>query len=308
MATAVFQSLADNWDQAIANGVSQTVSLALQANATQLTTMLTIFVIFLGVLTAFGRVTWTAFIFAMSRASMVSLLLTAAYFNQFIQDPAMNTIPRWIAQSVAGAGGPKAGPQQFDQLRDQVIARQATILQQSTGLTMIAERFETAIIVWLIEAELALSFILWEFSRGMMGLLVATAPFIIGLFLFETTRSIATNLGGAAMTLLVMQLMLSILLQLEIDADSTFMQTALGEGGVDVQIDNLASIFVFFLFGVVMTILIPTTAAQIGSGMIPSAAPLSSAPMRGAAAAGREAARGGVAVARGATRLVRGER
>ena len=285
-AIPVFATIAAQYDNAIATGVTQTVSTALQANATVLTSLLTIFVIILGCLTMFGRVSMAEFTFAMSRAAIISLLLTATYFNQFIQEPAMNTIPNWIAQSMGS--GAANGPQQFDQLRSDVITHEAAILQQATGFTMIAERIETGLITLLIVVELGLSFILWELARGLMGLLIATAPFLIGLYLFNATRSIALNLAGGVVTVLIMQLMLSVMVSIEISADNAFMQMASTGGGVDVQIDVMINIAVFFFFGVVMTVLIPTIAARIGGGVVPNVGGLVSTPLRALSRLGRK--------------------
>ena len=190
----VFTALANRWDQLIATGVSATAGNAIAANATLFGSMLTLYIIISGCLTMFGRMSMQEWVFGATRVAAISLLLTAAGFSQYISRPLQTDIPDWIAQSTSGSVTTTTAPQQFDALRNAVVARKAMILQQDSGFAYIGERLECGFITLCILIELAVSFFIWEFARGMIGFIVAVAPFLLRLyFCFKrrgTSRSI----------------------------------------------------------------------------------------------------------------------
>jgi hypothetical protein len=61
---------------------------------------------------------------------------------------------------------------------------------------------------------------------------------------------------------------------------------------VEVQLDAMKNIALFFLFGMVMTVFLPVLAGRIGHGVLPGVAPLVASPLRIAESAGRAARRG----------------
>jgi hypothetical protein len=290
MATQLYQSLAANWDAAIATGLTQTVQASIQANATQLNAAISLWLIMSGVATMFGKMTFQEWVFGASRAAFIGILLTAAGFSTWIQTPLMTTIPNWIAQNVNGGGMVTTGPQQFDMLRDLIVAREAAILQQTSGSwspTEAMQSLRASWATWWICLELTVSFGIWEGARGMMGVIVATAPFLLFFYMWQTTRHIALNIGGAALALLVLDVMLSVLLSLAVNADVAFTNQAVG-GGVEVQLDSLMNIGLFFLFGMGMTVILPIIASRVAHGFLPSAAPLISPTMNTLQRAGRD--------------------
>lgn len=287
-ASALFGGLAANWDATITNGVTQTIASEITANATLLTSLLTLYVIISGGLTMFGRLSMTEWTFGATRAAIIGTLLTAAAFSTYIQTPLMTTIPNWIAQSVNGGLGAQTAPQQFDALRNAVVAIEAGILQQASGLTQIGERIRADFATWLICLELTISFIIWEMTRGLIGLLVATAPFVIGLYLFQATRHIPLNLAGAAISALILLLLMSILLNISINADQQWLaQSRTANASIDVQLDNMKNIALFFLFGMVMTVFMPILAGRIGHGVLPGVGSIVSSPLRAIETTGR---------------------
>lgn len=280
MATQLYASLAGNWDAAIATGVTATIQQAIQANAIQLTAAITLWLMLSGVATMFGKMTMQEWVFGASRAACLGILLTVAGFSQWIQTPLMTDIPNWIARNVNGNFGAQTGPQQFDALRDAIVAREAGIFQQTSGWspTEGMQQLRAAWATWCICLELTVSFGIWEGARGMMGVIVASAPFLLFFYLWQTTRHVALNLGGAALALLILDLMLATLLSIAINADVAFSGQAVG-GGVEVQLDSLMNIGLFFLFGMGMTVILPALAGRIGHGFLPSAAPLATSTM-----------------------------
>jgi type IV secretion system protein VirB6 len=271
MASALFAGIASNWDATITNGVSQTIATEITANAALFASMLTLYIIISGVLTMFGRFSMAEWTFGATRAAIISMLLTATAFSQYIQTPLMTAIPNWIASSVNGSMGAEAAPQQFDALRNSVVAVEASVLQQATGLTAIGERIMAGVATWLICLELTISFIIWEISRGMMGLLVAVAPFVLGLYIFRATRHITLNLASSAISALILLLLMSVLLNISINADQQWLlQANASNGSIAERLDAMMNIGLFFLFGMVMTVFMPILASRIGHSVLPS--------------------------------------
>jgi type IV secretion system protein VirB6 len=268
--TIVFASLAAQWDQLISSGLTQTVSNAVTANATLLASMLTLYVTIAGLLTCFGRMSMVEWTFGATRAAIISLLLTAAAFNQYIATPLQTDIPNWIAASTADGVTGDTEAQQFDALRNAVIARKARILQQVSGFTYVGERLECGFITICILIELAVAFFIYEFARGLIGFCVAVAPFLLGFYLFRATRHIPLNLAGTVVSLLILMMMLGVMVQMSMKADNAFLTTMQTGGAVDVQLDALANTFIFFLFGLGITIMAPSIAMRIGGGFVPS--------------------------------------
>lgn len=268
--TTVFTSLAARWDQLLTTGLSGTVSTAITANATLLASVFTLYIIILGALTMFGRLSMAEWTFSATRAAVVAMLLTAAGFNQYIQTPLMTDIPNWIATSTGGGTADMTVAQQFDGIRNKVIARKAAILQQTSGFTYIGERLECGFITICILIELAISFFIFEFARGLIGFCVAVAPFLLLFYLFQTTRHITLNLAGQVVSLLILMVMLTTMVQMAVQADTAFLDTLATGGAVDVQIDALDNAFVFYLFGLGVMLMAPSLAMRIGSGFVPS--------------------------------------
>ena len=59
------------------------------------------------------------------------------------------------------------------------------------------------------------------------------------------------------MSLLILMVMLGVMVQLSMTADNAFLSTIQNGGAVDVQLDALDNTFVFFLFGLGITIMAP---------------------------------------------------
>ncbi|HEX3992351.1 MAG TPA: type IV secretion system protein [Acetobacteraceae bacterium] len=261
----VFTQLAAQWDTIISTGITASVANAITANATLFASILTLFIIICGCLTMFGRMGMSEWIFAMTRAAIISILLTASAFSTYIQTPLTTTIPNWIAQSVNG-GTTTTQPQQFDTLFNQMGVAVGRIDQQ-LHWTDIGEQIECATISAVTLIELVLMFCIWEFSRGMIGLLVAVAPFLLGFYVFQATRHFVLSLVGQAVTALVTMLLVSIMVALAVSADNAFMVQIATGSGVGAQIQSLLGVTGFFLFSDIIIVMIPALAARIGGGV-----------------------------------------
>lgn len=269
MAIQTFVELANQYDPAIATGVNRVIANAISGNADTITEGLTLYVIIIAGLMAYREMSWGSFIQHALRASVIAFLMTAAGFNQMIAVPAMQTIPAWIAQTSNAATAVTSGAMQFELIWSAFKHQEAAILQQATGLENLGYRIEAAFYTSAAGFLLMIGFWIYEFSRMVMGLIVATLPFVLVLYLFEATRGIPLRVLHKGVGVLILQLLLSIMLQLMLQGDSYILQKAYeaGAGDLDAQIGTLEDLTVFFAFGIGMVIFIPSMASYFGGGI-----------------------------------------
>jgi hypothetical protein len=289
----VFQQLGASWDTVFTTSVSATISNAITQNATLLASILTLWIIVSGVATMFGRMSMAEWVFGATRAAIIGFLLTAAAFQQYVQTPLQTTLPNWIAATVSG-GANATGPQQFDAIFNQIGVAVGRIEQQLSW-TDIGPYIECAFVSFFTLAELVICFCIWEFAKGMIGLLIAATPFLLGFYVFRATRHVVLALAGQAVTALLTMLMVNIMVALSVAANTSYMTQIATTGGVGAQISSLVGVSGFILFSDVMVLLIPGIAARIGGGVGHS---IGMSPMRLATVALRAAASGGAGAAK----------
>lgn len=273
MALDVFASISDQFDPALTSGVTSIMSNTIAANASILTSALTLYVIVWGALTAFGQVSMASMMQAAGRAAAVSLLMTAAFFTPYVQTPFLTTIPNWIATVTTGTPESTAATQ-FSQLWSAAQHMEAQIYEQASGLFYIASRLEAGMITIGIGILLSIAFLVFEIARWMMDVLVCALPFVLWLYLFKSTRGVPERLLGKMVGLLILDVLIDVILQVTIAADMKFMEAAQtgASAGVTQMIASLADCLVFFMFGTAMLIMCPMIAAYIGGGVgIPTA-------------------------------------
>jgi len=275
MAVLTFTQLANQYDPAIATGVNTMIATGIAGNAENVADALTMYVVIIGGLLAFREMTYPRFVTHALRAACISALMTAGAFNTLIAGPAMNTIPAWISQTVNAQAGVTSAPQQFDLIWSATKHQEAAILQQAAGIENTGYRIEAALYTGAAGFLLTVCFWCYEFSRAIMGLLVATLPFVLFLYLFDATRGIPMRVFHKGVGVLILQLLLAITIQLMLRGNAYILMTAAqnGAGDLDAQLGAFEDILVFFAFGTGMIILIPSIAAYIGGGIALAVAP-----------------------------------
>lgn len=269
MAVQTFIELGNQYDGAIATGVNRVIANGISGNADTIAQALTLYILIVGGLISFGEMSWPVFCKHLLRAGMIAFLMTAAGFNTLIADPAMNTIPAWIAQVSNNATGVVAGAEQFELLWSAVKHQESALLQQAVGIENLGYRIEAGWLTWGIGMLLQLGWWAYEFSRLVAGLLVAALPFVLFLYLFETTRGVPMRIAHKLVGIFILQLLLSVLMQIMMQGDASFMAKVGLDGalGPDEQLGVLENIFVFFCFGIFMLLTLPAIAAYIGGGI-----------------------------------------
>jgi len=193
--TAVYSDLAGFYDPILTTSVGQVVSTALASVSGLLTTVLTLFVIVLGVLLLMHELHWKVAVNRGLRAVAVGALLTAAYYNQFVQQPFLTDLPAWMASAVSSAPAVSSVAGQFDLLLDAVTHEGAAIKELASNDVIVGaiKSFEVDLIVGVIGAILDVIFAIYEFTRFIVGLVVCLGPFVIMGLLFDYTRTFAGN-------------------------------------------------------------------------------------------------------------------
>lgn len=272
MALDVFATISGQFDPALSAAATAVVSNAIAANAVILTSALTLYVITWGTLCAFGQVSVSALMAAAGRAAAVSLMMTAAFFLPYIQQPFLTTIPNWIANAAGGGDGGNAATQ-FGQLWSATLHMEAQIYQQASGIFYIAERIQAGIIAMGVGCLLVIDFFVWEIARWMMDVLVCVGPFVLWLYLFRATRDVPLRWFGKMVGILILYVLIDVTMQVVLRADMAFMESAQAAGGgLDLQLASLTSCFVFDIFGTAMLIMCPMVASYIGGGIgVPTA-------------------------------------
>jgi type IV secretion system protein VirB6 len=267
--TPLFQSFYQLLDNALTNGLSNVIASGLSYAAQPLRYLLAIYIGVVGYLALTGQAEepFRVLVVRVVRASFVVYILTASVFNQYVYQFFMNGLPNSFAQAINHTSGADASAQQFDQIWSATMHQTAAVLQQATGLTNIGTRILSYIAQGLIGIALAISFVVWEMGRTLLGVVIAIGPFIIAGYLFETTRPIVERWIGKLVSLVILQLAVSILLQVLLKGQNQYMlavQNAITGDGVDQRIMTLLQIAVFFLMCAFLMVMLPGVAYSIG--------------------------------------------
>nr|WP_294515957.1 type IV secretion system protein [uncultured Rhodopila sp.] len=274
MAAEFFAGLAADWDPAIVAGVTRTVENVIQANAVQLASAISLWITLSGIATMFSRMSYQEWAYGAARAAFLGILLTAAGFSTWIQTPMMTTLPNWIATTVSG-GAAVTDVQQFDKIKDDLALREATVLQQTSSWTPngIADRLRmqwaSAVACYMLIGV----FWAWEMTKSLMGVLVATTPFVLWLAMFQATRHIAYNMGGAMAALLLYDVMISVVLSISMTVNNNYTAGLTGatDTNVDLQISAMQNIGQHIFFTLTAIVTLPALASMIGRGVVPGA-------------------------------------
>jgi type IV secretion system protein VirB6 len=245
------------------------IASGLTAIAGPLTTLLVIYVITTGILCSLGEFSARLAVSRVLRAGFVSMLLTATYFNPYVRDLFITTLPAWFASALSNSPSTVSLPEQCDQIRSAMLHMAAGIYQ-NTSWQDIDVRAETMLASMLGTAFLGILVLVYELTRTFMLLTVCVAPFVIAGYLFDATKSFVEGWIGKAVGLAVLQLLVSITAQVIVGADSAMMKSAAGNVGVGMlsQLSTYFAVVVFFLMMSVVVVGLPSIAYSIGKGMV----------------------------------------
>jgi type IV secretion system protein VirB6 len=269
MNSTFFQSSVSTFENLLNPAGNTAIASALTAMAGPLTTLLVIYVITTGILCSLGEFSARIAVSRILRAGFVSMLLTATYFNPYVRDLFITTLPAWFASLLSNSSTTISLPQQCDLIRSAML-HMAAAIYQNTSWQDIDVRLEIETATMLGTAFLAVLVLVYELVRTFMVLTVCVAPFVIAGYLFDATKSFVEGWIGKAVGLTLLQLLVSITAQIVVNADSNMMKLAannIGAGALE-QVSTLVAVIVFFLMMSVVVIGLPSIAYSIGRGVL----------------------------------------
>jgi type IV secretion system protein VirB6 len=275
----VFTSFSGQFDPALQSGVSSVVASALSAIAPELATLVILFVVIQGMMIMFGQYDVWAGVTAIMKMAIISLLLTASAFATYIQTPLTQTVPNWLARAV---GGTAPGAAQFDALFSAVDHFGSAILQQASGFSGIAVWIEVTILATGCGFFICVGYVIWELTTGFINLVVCLGPFVLLAYLFKATQGIAERWIGKMVGLLMLYLLVLILLQVALTAETYFVRQAQTNPGIGVaaQVATMIDMLIFFAMCAAMLIFTPAIASHIGGGANSNMVAVALSPLR----------------------------
>jgi type IV secretory pathway VirB6-like protein len=266
-------------ERALIAGVSSVVASGISYASGPLKALLVIYIGITGYLALTGQADapFQVLVTRVVRASFVVYLLTGPAFSQYIFDLFMNGIPGALAHAINNVQGPDAAARQFDVMVSATKHQTAQILQEATGISNIGTRAIAHVAQWIIDLALGAAFLIWEAGRVLMGVVIAAGPFVLTAYLFSATRPIVERWLGKMVSLTLLQLLVTILLQISIQGEKAYlraMQAALQESGVEVRLEALLQVGVFFVMCAFLLIMLPSLAYSMGTGISFSTQPI----------------------------------
>ncbi len=268
MISTLFQTSASTFTTLLDPAANSVITSGLTAVAGPLTTVLIIYVIVTGIMCTLGELTAGVAIRRIMRAGFVAMLLTATYFNPYVLNLFVTTLPDWFA-SVVTKGSATSVPQQCDLIRSAMLHMAAAIYQNSNEFMDMDVRLETGICTFLGTIFLAILVLVATLTHAFTYLTVCVAPFVIAAYLFDATKAFVEGWIGKLVGLSVLQLLVSVTAQIVVAADSKMMINTANASGAGLQenVANLASIVVFFFMMAVVIGGLPSIAYSIGRGI-----------------------------------------
>jgi hypothetical protein len=177
-------------------------------------TAATLFILISGWLVLTGRLDKSVLAGRVVRIMAVASLLTSAgTFNTYVRDLFLQDIPSSIGSALTG-GTTYAPAAQFDALWNATQRMAATVLGEATGYAQIGERIAIRLLMAVSFVGLIVIFLMWVIARVVMGMVIALGPFLIGLYLFDATRPFVDRWVGKLVSLTLVQVSISVMLQM----------------------------------------------------------------------------------------------
>lgn len=290
MAGEFFQNVLAAFDANLISAVNGVISSGLAWARPQVRAAATLFILISGWLVLSGRMDKSVLAGRVLRIMLVAALLTSAgTFNTYVRDLFLQDIPSTVGAALTG-GTTYAPAAQFDALWSATQRIAATMLAEATGYTQFGERLVIRALMGISFVALVVIFLMWIVARVLMGFVIALGPFLIGLALFDTTRPYVDRWVGKLVSLTLVQVSVSVMLQMLMSGFNNYVRAAQANpgGSLDEKIGAFLQVGAWYWCGLFLIASLTVVAYSIGGGLAASFAPItqSAGSMAGATASG----------------------
>ncbi|MBB5695996.1 TrbL/VirB6 plasmid conjugal transfer protein [Roseomonas rosea] len=275
MAGEFFQNVSLAFDGNLVSAVNNVINNGLTWARPQVRAAATLFILISGWLVLTGRMDKSVLAGRVLRIMAVAALLTSAgTFNTYVRDLFLTDIPSTVGSALTG-GTTYAPAAQFDALWGATQRIAATMLAEATGWTQFGERLVIRALMVISFVALVVIFLMWIVARVVMGFVIALGPFLIGLALFDATRPFVDRWVGKLVSLTLVQLSVSVMLQMLMTGFNNYVRVAQSNSGgsLDEKMGALLQVAAWYWCGLLLIGALTGVAYSIGGGLAGSFAP-----------------------------------
>jgi type IV secretion system protein VirB6 len=271
-----FQTVAAQFDTNLLSAINGVIGNGLAWAQPQVRAAATLFILISGWLVLTGRMDKSVLAGRVLRIMAVAALLTSAgTFNTYVRDLFLEDIPSTVGAALTG-GTTYAPAAQFDALWSATQRMAATMLAEATGYTQFGERLVIRLLMAISFIALVVIFLIWVIVRVVMGMVIALGPFLIGLYLFDATRTYVERWVGKLVSLTLVQVCVSVMLQMLMSGFNNYVRMAQNNpgGSLDEKIGAFLQVGAWYWCGLLLIKALAIVAYSIGGGLATSFAPL----------------------------------
>jgi type IV secretion system protein VirB6 len=256
--------------QPFTNGMNATVSSAMSAIQGPLTAVIVLWVIISGIMVIRGDVDARSGVTRLIKVSLiVGILMSTTLYNEYVVSFFTVGLPDWLASSFLGVTGTQPSAHQFD-----AIWNEADILfanaEKNMNFYNVLYSVELGAMRDLVVVPIAVTFLIFEFAKIIMDVVVCIGPFALIGYLFEATKGVADRWIGKLIGLTILTLLIDIVLSIIIDGDRSYYNvsmTSLTVATVAETVTICIQFVVFLSLGCLITGFLPAIASYLGGGV-----------------------------------------
>lgn len=230
---------------------------------------LVLVVIIIGVIMMLGRLDQSTGVLWIVRTVAVANLLTSAMYTQWVMTTFLTTIPGAIS-SLIGVTGVTTPAATFDHLQAGVEKMTAT-LDAAAEWWDVGSQFRITVAYYFATVPLFLGFWLSIITMAFVSVVAPLGAVLLLFYLFNNTRHYAERWIGKLVSLMILQLIIAILMNIILTEFGVFaarMNAAGNLGDLAERISVLWDMGLGFFVGVGFLIGAPIIAGYIGGGQV----------------------------------------
>jgi type IV secretion system protein VirB6 len=256
--------------QPFTNGMNATVSSAMSAIQGPLTAVIVLWVIISGIMVIRGDVDARSGVTRLIKVSLiVGILMSTTLYNEYVVSFFTVGLPDWLASSFLGVTGTQPSAHQFD-----AIWNEADILfanaEKNMNFYNVLYSVELGAMRDFVVVPIAVTFLIFEFAKIMLDVVVCIGPFVLIGYLFEATKGVADRWIGKLIGLTILTLLIDIVLSIILDGDRSYYNvsmTSLTVATVAETVTICIQFVVFLSLGCLITGFLPAMASYLGGGV-----------------------------------------